>query len=46
MVLGHEAAGTVEKLGPGVDDLKVGDHVVMVFVPRIVLNVGRMLPAP
>jgi len=33
MVLGHEAAGVVEKLGPGVDDLKVGDHVVMVFVP-------------
>jgi len=33
MVLGHEAAGTVERLGPGIDDLKVGDHVVMVFVP-------------
>jgi alcohol dehydrogenase len=33
MVLGHEAAGIVEKLGPGVEDLKVGDHVVMVFVP-------------
>src|SRR5246500_2030858 len=33
MVLGHEAAGVVEELGPGVDDLKVGDHVVMVFVP-------------
>ena len=33
MALGHEAAGVVEKLGPGVDDLKVGDHVVMVFVP-------------
>src|SRR5437667_1457676 len=33
MVLGHEAAGVVEKLGPGVDDLKVGDHVVLVFVP-------------
>jgi alcohol dehydrogenase len=33
MVLGHEAAGVVEKLGDGVDDLKVGDHVVMVFVP-------------
>jgi alcohol dehydrogenase len=33
MVLGHEAAGVVEKLGAGVDDLKVGDHVVMVFVP-------------
>src|SRR5690349_7939518 len=33
MVLGHEAAGVVEELGPGVDDLEVGDHVVMVFVP-------------
>jgi alcohol dehydrogenase len=33
MVLGHEAAGVVEALGPGVDDLKVGDHVVFVFVP-------------
>ena len=25
MVLGHEAAGIVEKLGPDVDDLKVGE---------------------
>ena len=33
MVLGHEAAGVVEKLGEGVDDLALGDHVVMVFVP-------------
>jgi alcohol dehydrogenase len=33
MVLGHEAAGVVEELGPGVDDLVVGDHVVLVFVP-------------
>jgi alcohol dehydrogenase len=40
MVLGHEAAGTVEKLGRGVDDLKVGDHVVMVFVP----SCGHCLP--
>jgi alcohol dehydrogenase len=40
MVLGHEAAGTVEKLGPGVDDLRVGDHVVMVFVP----SCGHCLP--
>ena len=40
MVLGHEAAGIVEKLGPGVDDLKVGDHVVMVFVP----SCGHCLP--
>ena len=40
MVLGHEAAGVVEKLGPGVDDLMVGDHVVMVFVP----SCGHCLP--
>ncbi|NDW03112.1 zinc-dependent alcohol dehydrogenase family protein [Jiella pacifica] len=33
MALGHEAAGIVEALGDGVDDLAVGDHVVMVFVP-------------
>ena len=33
MALGHEAAGIVEELGPGVDDLARGDHVVMVFVP-------------
>jgi alcohol dehydrogenase len=33
MVLGHEAAGVVEEVGPFVDDLKRGDHVVSVFVP-------------
>ncbi len=40
MALGHEAAGVVEALGPGVDDLQVGDHVVMVFVP----SCGHCLP--
>ncbi len=40
MVLGHEAAGIVEELGPGVDDLKKGDHVVLVFVP----SCGHCLP--
>lgn len=33
MVLGHEAAGVVVECGPGVSDLKAGDHVVMVFAP-------------
>jgi len=31
-VIGHEAAGVVEELGPDVDGLAVGDQVVMVFV--------------
>ena len=33
MLLGHEAAGVVERVGAGVDDLAKGDHVVLVFVP-------------
>lgn len=33
MALGHEAAGIVEALGEGVDDLALGDHVVMAFMP-------------
>lgn len=33
MALGHEAAGVVEALGEGVDDLELGDHVVMAFMP-------------
>ncbi len=33
MVLGHEAAGVVEEIGPEVHDLIPGDHVVCVFVP-------------
>src|SRR5215813_7370496 len=40
MALGHEAAGVVEALGSGVDDLAVGDHVVMVFMP----SCGHCLP--
>lgn len=40
MVLGHEAAGTVEETGPGVEDLRKGDRVVMVFVP----SCGHCLP--
>jgi alcohol dehydrogenase len=33
MVLGHEASGEVVELGAGVTDLKIGDHVVMIFAP-------------
>jgi alcohol dehydrogenase len=33
MVIGHEAAGVVTSIGPGVTNLDVGDHVVFVFVP-------------
>jgi Zn-dependent alcohol dehydrogenase len=33
MVLGHEAAGEVVELGPGVNNVKPGDHVVFSFVP-------------
>ncbi len=40
MALGHEAAGIVETCGAGVDDLKPGDHVVLVFVP----SCGHCLP--
>ncbi len=40
MALGHEAAGTIEELGPGVEDLNKGDKVVMVFVP----SCGHCLP--
>jgi alcohol dehydrogenase len=33
MVLGHESSGEVVEVGPGVNGLAVGDHVVTVFVP-------------
>jgi Zn-dependent alcohol dehydrogenase len=33
MVLGHEAAGVVAEVGPGVSALAPGDHVVLAFVP-------------
>jgi alcohol dehydrogenase len=33
IVLGHEAAGEVTEVGAGVSDFKVGDRVVLAFVP-------------
>ena len=32
-VLGHEGAGTVEKVGPGVTSVRPGDQVILSFVP-------------
>src|SRR5690349_22107599 len=39
MVLGHEGAGIIEEVGPGVTRVKVGDHVVCSFIPNC--GVGR-----
>lgn len=33
MVLGHEAAGVVEQIGPAVGGIRPGDHVVLTFIP-------------
>ena len=33
-VLGHEGAGTITQLGEGVDNLSIGDHVVVSWVPQ------------
>ena len=34
LVLGHEGAGVITEVGPGVTDRAVGDHVVLSFVPQ------------
>jgi len=33
-VLGHEGAGVVEDVGPGVTSLAVGDHVIPLYIPE------------
>ena len=33
MVLGHEAAGIIADVGPGVTSVKPGDHIVFIFAP-------------
>src|SRR5262249_12620531 len=33
-VLGHEGAGVVEEVGPGVTSLRAGDHVIPLYIPE------------
>ena len=35
MVLGHEGAGIIEEVGPGVTRVKPGDHVVLLVHPEL-----------
>jgi S-(hydroxymethyl)glutathione dehydrogenase/alcohol dehydrogenase len=34
VVLGHEGAGVVTRVGPGVEDVAAGDHVILSWVPQ------------
>jgi S-(hydroxymethyl)glutathione dehydrogenase/alcohol dehydrogenase len=34
VVLGHEGAGVVEEVGPGVNSVAVGDHVIPLYIPE------------
>jgi Zn-dependent alcohol dehydrogenase len=40
---GHEAAGLVEAVGPGVSTLEVGDHVVRLGAPSVESTSGHEL---
>ena len=47
MVLGHEAAGVVEEVGPGATSVRPGDHVIFSFRPHcgrcLYCSIGRSI---
>ena len=43
-ILGHEGAGIVREVGPGVTTLKVGDHVIPLYIAR--MPAVQVLPQP
>ena len=47
MALGHEAAGLVEEVGPGVASVKPGDHIIFSFRPQcgrcLYCSIGRSI---
>src|SRR5262249_59438404 len=47
MVLGHEAAGIVDEVAPGVTNVKPGDHVIFSFRPHcgrcLYCSIGRSI---
>jgi S-(hydroxymethyl)glutathione dehydrogenase/alcohol dehydrogenase len=47
MVLGHEAAGIVDEVGPGVSNVRAGDHIIFSFRPHcgrcLYCSIGRSI---
>src|SRR6058998_4415851 len=47
MVLGHEAAGIVDEIGPGVANVQPGDHIIFSFRPQcghcLYCSIGRSI---
>ena len=47
MVLGHEAAGVVDEVGPGVSHVRAGDHIIFSFRPHcgrcLYCSIGRSI---
>src|SRR5579875_772335 len=46
VVLGHEGAGVVEAIGPGVDSVAPGDHVIFLWRPSCGRPVGCQTDRP